>query len=236
MPNADDFGLDPEFATHFGLVAVGGPLEPARVLRAYAAGIFPWFNEGDPVCWWSPDPRAVFELNEFHIPRRLARTIRSGKFRVTVNENFPGVIRGCADREDGTWITAEMIRCYETMHRQGHVHSVETWIGDDLVGGIYGVAIGGFFGGESMFCRVTDASKVAFVALVHQLQERGFALFDSQILNDHTRSLGAIEIPRDEYLQRLRKAIRLPVSFTEKTRGSSSNGVNDSSGSTYERK
>ncbi|MFO0866883.1 MAG: leucyl/phenylalanyl-tRNA--protein transferase [Gemmataceae bacterium] len=218
MPNAEDFGLDPEFATQFGLVAVGGPLEPARVLRAYASGIFPWFNEGDPVCWWSPDPRAVFDLSDFHVPRRLARTIRSGKFRNTINHDFPGVIRGCADRDEGTWITSEMMRCYEAMHRQGHVHSVETWIGDELVGGIYGVAIGGFFGGESMFCRETDASKVALVALVHHLQERGFALFDSQILNDHTRNMGAVEISRDEYLKRLRKAIRMPVAFADRNR------------------
>ncbi|MBX9679078.1 MAG: leucyl/phenylalanyl-tRNA--protein transferase [Gemmataceae bacterium] len=215
MPNVEEFGFDPEFATQFGLVSVGGALEPARVLRAYAAGIFPWFNEGDPVCWWSPDPRAIFELDRFHVPRRLARTIRSGKFRVTVNEDFAGVIRGCADRDEGTWITREMMHCYETLHRQGHVHSVETWLGDELVGGIYGVAIGGFFGGESMFCRVTDASKVALVALIERLKERSFALFDSQILNDHTGSLGAIEISREEYLERLKKAQRLPVTFAE---------------------
>lgn len=222
MADLEDMGLDPEFASQFGLVAVGGDLEPERVLRAYAAGIFPWFNEGEPVCWWSPDPRAIFELDRFHVPRRLARTLRSGKFRFSVDRDFAGVIRGCADRNEGTWITPEMVECYETLHRMGHAHSLETWLRDELVGGIYGIAIGGFFGAESMFSRVSDASKGALAALVERLKERGFGLLDSQILNPHTKALGAVEISRREYLTRLQQAIRLPVAFAERPETSAS--------------
>jgi leucyl/phenylalanyl-tRNA--protein transferase len=173
---------------------------------AYGAGVFPWFSDGDPICWWSPDPRAIIELDSLHVSRRLRRTIRSGKFRVSVNEDFAGVIRGCADRPgEGTWITAKMIAAYERLHQLGHAHSVEAWHGDVLGGGIYGVSIGGFFAGESMFTRVTDGSKVALVALVDRLR-RGFELFDVQFVTEHTERMGAVEIPRDDYLARLRAA------------------------------
>jgi leucyl/phenylalanyl-tRNA---protein transferase len=205
--------LLPEFADDMGLVAVGGDLRPERLLLAYRRGVFPWYDEPGPVLWWSPDPRAIFELDGLHVPRRLERTIRSGRFRVSVNLDFAGVIRGCADREEGTWITADMIRAYETLHRMGHAHSVEVWCEGELAGGIYGVAIGGFFAGESMFTRRRDASKVALVHLVERLRERGFQLFDIQLLTDHTRRLGAIEISRSQYLARLRETIALPVSF-----------------------
>ena len=203
----------PEWADENGLVAVGGDLRPQQLLRAYRAGVFPWYDEGDPVCWWSPDPRAIFELDGLHVSRRLARTLRSARFRVTVNQDFAGVIRGCADRPEGTWITADMIAAYERLHRLGHAHSINVWHGDELAGGLYGMALGGFFAGESMFSRKSDASKVALVYLVDRLRQRGFRLFDIQLLTEHTARLGAIEIPRDEYLARLRRALACTVSF-----------------------
>jgi leucyl/phenylalanyl-tRNA--protein transferase len=206
--------LNPELADEQGLVAIGGDLRPERLLAAYSRGIFPWYDETTPILWWSPDPRAIFELDRFHVPRRLQRTIRSGKFTVTVNRDFAAVIRGCAERPgEGTWITPEMIAAYERLHRMGYAHSLETWQGEVLAGGIYGVALGGFFAGESMFHRVRDASKVALAALVQRLRERGFQLFDIQLRTDHTARLGAIEIPRSEYLKRLKKALQCPVSF-----------------------
>jgi leucyl/phenylalanyl-tRNA---protein transferase len=205
--------LDPERADEWGLVAIGGDLQPASLLRAYRAGVFPWFDEGDPLLWWSPDPRAVFELDRFHVSQRLARTLRSGRFRVTYDSAFAAVIRGCADRAQGSWITREMIAAYERLHRLGHAHSVEAWVGAELAGGIYGLALGGFFAGESMFTRLRDGSKVALAHLVETLRTRGFQLFDIQMLTAHTASLGAIEIPRREYLGRLKRALACDVSF-----------------------
>ena len=205
--------LDPSQADELGLVAIGGDLKPKTLLKAYRSGVFPWFNEGDPVYWWSPDPRAIIELDGLHVSRRLARTIRSGKFTTTFNQDFPGVIRGCADREEGTWITADMIDAYEALHRLGHANSVEAWHDGKLAGGIYGVAIGGFFAGESMFTRVTDSSKVALVALVERLKERGFQLFDVQFTTEHTSRMGATAIPRTAYIKRLRQALACDVTF-----------------------
>ena len=202
----------PETADEHGLVAVGGDLRPATLLRAYRQGIFPWFNEGDPVLWWSPNPRAIFDLDRFYLSRRLMRTIRAGKFRLTINQAFDQVIRGCAEREE-TWITTDMIDAYRELHRLGHAHSIETWLGDDLVGGVYGVALGGLFAGESMFQRRRDASKVALTYLIEYLKIRGFILFDTQVLTEHTASLGAFEIAREEYLERLEKALEVQVSF-----------------------
>jgi leucyl/phenylalanyl-tRNA--protein transferase len=204
----------PGLAEESGLVAVGGDLSPDRLLNSYRHGIFPWYDETTPILWWSPDPRAIFELHDFHVSRRLARTVRSGRFQLTVNQAFAAVIRACADRPDvGTWITAEMVEAYERLHALGFAHSVEAWRGGELAGGIYGVAIGGFFAGESMFARQRDGSKVALVALFERLRERGFTLFDTQFLTDHTRRLGAIEIPRRDYLHRLRDALDRPVTF-----------------------
>ena len=204
----------PEFATPEGIVGVGGDLRPASLLEAYSHGIFPWYNSGDPILWWSPDPRAIFELSDFHIPRRLAATIRQNKFRITVDTQFRSVMEGCAtEREEGTWITDEMIDAYTELHRLGHAHSLEVWLGDELAGGIYGLAIGGFFAGESMFHRVRDASKVALISLLSRLHDRGYELFDTQIANDHTAQFGAVEIPRAEYLERLAIAVRKPVGF-----------------------
>jgi leucyl/phenylalanyl-tRNA--protein transferase len=203
--------LFPWLANEWGLVACGGDLRPARLLTAYRRGIFPWYSAGDPILWWSPDPRAIFELDGLHISRRLQRTLRQDRFRVTVNEAFGEVIRGCADREEGTWIVPEMMTAYEELHRLGHCHSVEVWQGDILAGGIYGVALGGFFAGESMFTRVRDGSKVALVHLVERLKRNGFQLFDTQCLTEHTARLGAIEISREEYLRRLRRALQVPA-------------------------
>jgi leucyl/phenylalanyl-tRNA--protein transferase len=207
--------VPPEHATPEGIVGVGGDLRPGTLLLAYASGVFPWFNEDDPVIWWSPDPRAVIPLDSFHVPRRLAATVRQGKFRITVNRRFREVIQACGEnRPEGTWVTDEMIDGYTELHRCGHAHSLEAWLGDDLVGGTYGVAVGGLFAGESMFFRARDASKVALVALLTRLRDRGFELFDTQIINDHTRQFGAVEIPRAEYLRRLRKAVaKTGVSF-----------------------
>ena len=206
--------LEPERADASGLVAVGGDLRPEWLLKAYRRGIFPWYALGEKVHWWSPDPRAVFELDGFHVARRLRRTIRSGRFRVTVNRAFAAVIRGCADRPaEETWITPEMIAAYQELHRLGHAHSVEAWAGGALGGGLYGVAVGGLFAAESMFTRVRDASKVALAFLVARLRERGFRLLDTQMLTEHTARLGAVAIPRTEYLRRLRAALACDVRF-----------------------
>jgi len=207
--------IPPERADEDGFVGIGGDLRPACLLRAYREGVFPWYSEGEPVLWWSPDPRAIFELGGLHISRRLQRTIRSNRFQATIDREFPAVIRGCADRPDeGTWITPEMMSAYEHLHRLGYAHSVETWYDGELAGGVYGVAVGAFFAAESMFFRRTDASKVALVALVERLRERGFELMDTQMLTEHTSRMGAIEIPRRNYLERLRRAVRrLDVTF-----------------------
>ena len=210
---ADSVWGEPELADPLGLVGVGGDLEPATLLAAYRRGVFPMYEDGEPICWWSPDPRAVIDLNALHVSRRLQRTLRSGKFEVTFNQEFVGVMRGCADRPEGTWITPDMIQAYARLHRLGLAHSVEAWRHGELVGGIYGIAIGGLFAGESMFHRVSDASKVALVHLFDRLSGRGFVLFDSQILNEHTRSIGAYEISREEYLMRLHDALSFPVTF-----------------------
>jgi leucyl/phenylalanyl-tRNA--protein transferase len=205
--------FNPNRADDSGLVAVGGDLHPERLLAAYRRGVFPWYDSADPICWWSPDPRAIFELDGLHVSRRLRRTLRSGRFNVTINEDFRGVIRGCADRDEGTWIHPEMMQAYERLHRLGHCHSLEVWLDGALAGGIYGVAIGGFFAGESMFTRVRDASKVALAHLVDRLRACGYQLFDIQMLTEHTLRLGAVEIPRTMYLQRLRQALALPVTL-----------------------
>ena len=206
--------LNPERADADGLVGVGGDLSPPLLLAAYRRGIFPWFDEASPILWWSPDPRAIFEMDGLHISRRLARTVRSGRFTTTINRAFAQVIRGCAHRPgDGVWITSDMIHAYTRLHQLGHAHSVEVWHNGELAGGIYGVAVGGLFAGESMFTRIRDGSKVALVHLMEHLRQRGFQLFDVQFLNDHTASLGAIEIPRREYLLRLRKAVACEASF-----------------------
>ncbi len=228
--------IEPRLGEPEGLIGVGGDLSPALLLRAYSEGVFPWFSEGDPVLWWSPDPRAIIELDGLHISRRLARTIRSGKFRVTFDRQFEAVMRACGEtRPEGTWVTDEMIAAYSRLNREGHAHSVEVWHpveeaagtaalpgwqlaeaagpaalpGWQLAGGIYGVAIGGLFAGESMFHTVTDASKVALAALVEHLKKQGYVLFDVQMKTEHTERMGAVEITRDSYLARLHDAVAM---------------------------
>lgn len=207
-----------ESADEDGLIGVGGELSPEWLLDAYTHGIFPWpVGELDePMFWWSLDPRAILELDGPRISRRLQRTLRAGRFQVTRDQNFSGVIRGCAEgpgREGGTWITPRMIRAYTRMFELGHAHSVEVWREGQLAGGIYGLAVGGLFAAESMFHLVPDASKIALVHLVEHLRRRGYGLLDIQQLTPHTARLGAIEIPRREYLVRLAQAISSPVRF-----------------------
>lgn len=184
-----------------GLLAAGGRLSPARLLAAYRLGIFPWYEEGQPVLWWTPDPRAVLMPEELKIRRSLAKTLRNGGYQVSTDQAFSAVIAGCAaPRADaGTWITSEMARAYDRLHALGHAHSVEVWHQDSLAGGLYGVTIGGVFFGESMFSRKRDASKVALVHLVSRLLEMGFGLIDCQLPTSHLASLGARLIPRPEF-------------------------------------
>jgi leucyl/phenylalanyl-tRNA---protein transferase len=199
-----------------GLLAVGGDLSVARLLLAYRSGIFPW--SFDPLTWWSPDPRAIFELDHIHVARSLGRELRRHSFEITRDRAFPQVMKGCAAPAVGrgpTWISPEFIRAYTRLHQAGHAHSLECWQQGRLVGGIYGVAVGGLFAGESMFHRVSNASKVALCHLVQHLRQAGFVLFDIQMLTPVTQSLGAINIPRDLYLRRLQQAIALPVTFAE---------------------
>jgi leucyl/phenylalanyl-tRNA--protein transferase len=189
-----------------GLLAIGGSLAPDCLLRAYRRGIFPWFEDGQPILWWSPDPRLVLFPERLRVSRSLRKTLRNGGFQVSFDRGFSAVIRACGEPRApgaGTWITTEMIDAYERLHRLGHAHSVEVWHEGKLVGGLYGVAIGRVFFGESMFHRRTDASKVAFVALVRQLSAAGFEMIDCQMETAHLRSLGAETLPRAEFVERL---------------------------------
>ncbi|MEW6160990.1 MAG: leucyl/phenylalanyl-tRNA--protein transferase [Verrucomicrobiota bacterium] len=202
----------PNQANSRGLVAIGGDLSLPRLRLAYRSGIFPWTVH--PITWWSPDPRAVFEWDHFHIPRSLRQVLRRNPYRVTLNQSFRAVIQGCASaRRDGNWITPEFIEAYTTLHEHGLAHSVECWAGEELAGGIYGVAMGGLFAGESMFHRKDNASKVALCHLMEHLRHRHFVLFDIQMLTPTTRQLGGRTIPRAEYLARLKEAIDLPRTF-----------------------
>ena len=207
----------PTESTPDGLIAIGGDLSPEYLLDAYRHGIFPWpVYEDEPMLWWSPDPRAILPLDGLHISRRLQRTLRSKKFRVTCDQAFADVLAACATgpgREEGTWLTNEMICAYVAMHRLGHAHSIEVWQDDRLVGGVYGIAIGGLFSAESMFYRARDASKVALAHLVAHLKIRAYLLLDVQQWTPHTGRLGVLEIPRNEYLKRLAKAVEQPVTF-----------------------
>ena len=193
-----------------GLLAAGADLSPTRLLDAYRRGIFPWFGDEDPLLWWSPDPRMVLLVDELHVSRSLRKTIRSGRFQVTADRAFSAVVSGCAaprDDGEGTWITTEMRAAYARLAALGYAHSIETWQGDTLVGGLYGVAIGRMFFGESMFAEVSDASKVAFVVLVQHLARWGFRMIDCQMPTAHLASLGAREIPRREFLAEVDRAV-----------------------------
>jgi leucyl/phenylalanyl-tRNA--protein transferase len=210
---------DPTSAGQFedslgGLIAVGGDLSVPRLLLAYRSGIFPWTE--DPITWWSPNPRAILDFDRLHVGRSLRRVLSQDRFRITRNQDFPGVIAACAapyPGRDSTWITPGFQRAYTRLHHAGHAHSIECWQDQDLVGGIYGVAIGGFFAGESMFHRVDNTSKVALVHLVAHLRKRGFVLFDVQMLTPLTQAMGASVLPRADYLNRLRGAVGVAASF-----------------------
>jgi leucyl/phenylalanyl-tRNA--protein transferase len=196
-----------------GLLAAGGDLSPERLLDAYGRGIFPWFNDEDPVLWWSPDPRMVLFPGELHLSRSLRRTIRSQEFTVTFDRAFHDVMEGCAgprDNQDGTWITTDMMRAYARMAELGYAHSVEAWAGGELAGGLYGVAVGRIFYGESMFSRRSNASKVAVSWLARQLDRWQFELIDCQMSTEHLASLGAREVPRADFLRRLERGTALP--------------------------
>lgn len=200
-------------ATHARHVETMTELTPELLVRAYCSGVFPMADSRTGrISWYAPDPRAVFPLDQFHVPRSLARTIRRGVYDVRVNTAFRAVMLGCAAREE-TWISREVLRAYTALYRLGLAHSVEAWQGDELKGGLYGVALGGAFFGESMFSRSTDASKVALVALVERLRERGYTLLDTQWVTDHLARFGAVEIPRDEYERRLAAALQLDRRF-----------------------
>lgn len=185
----------PALATEEGLLAIGGDLSQERLLLAYRNGIFPWFGEGDPILWWSPDPRMVLFPEEFRVSRRLSRIRRSGRFRMTMDAAFDQIIDACATvprpGQDGTWITADMLEAYRNLHRSGFAHSVECWEGETLAGGLYGLSLGQCFFGESMFSNVANTSKLAMWALVEQIKRWDFALMDCQIYTEHLASLGA---------------------------------------------
>lgn len=193
-----------------GLLAAGGDLSVERLLQAYSQGIFPWFDEDQPILWWSPDPRAVLFPEQLHISRSLHKTLRSGQFQVTMDQAFEAVVRACsAPRKgsEGTWITSDIIAAYTVMHQRGYAHSVECWQDGELAGGLYGIALGKLFFGESMFSRATDASKVAFVHLVRQLQSQGCPLVDCQVMNPHLARLGATMIPRSDFRRWLNRFV-----------------------------
>ncbi|MCB9682754.1 MAG: leucyl/phenylalanyl-tRNA--protein transferase [Alphaproteobacteria bacterium] len=205
---------DPTLAEPSGLLAVGGDLSAERVLRAYRAGIFPWFSDHQPILWWSPDPRMVLETADLHVPRSLAKRMRRGDLTFTLDTAFDHVVRACAgaDRpgQDGTWITDEMRAAYGALHAQGHAHACEAWIDGTLVGGLYGVSVGRLFCGESMFTTVPDASKAAFVTLVRQLARWDVPLVDCQIWTDHLARFGAAEIPRAAFLAQIDRLVDAP--------------------------
>lgn len=198
----------PRLASREGLLAIGGDLSPERLLLAYRSGIFPWFSDDEPILWWSPDPRLVLYPSEFHLSRSLEKIIRRGDLRMTMDKAFEQVIRECSrvrcEMGEGTWIVPEMIDAYCELHRSGFAHSVEAWQGGHLAGGLYGISLGNCFFGESMFARVSNASKVALAALVAYLRAEAFGLIDCQVTTGHLQRMGAREIPRSLYLEELK--------------------------------
>ena len=201
---------DVKRATPEGLVAVGGNLSPKRLLSAYRQGIFPWYSENQPILWWSLDPRGIIPLDDFHVGATLIKVLKRKIFEIKINTAFEDVMRACAVRSDGSesgWITEEMILAYTELYRLGNAHSIESWRNGKLVGGVYGIAIGGLFAAESMFYLESNASKIALTALVERVKETGFTLFDCQMVTNVTKRMGAIEISREEYLKQLNKAL-----------------------------
>jgi leucyl/phenylalanyl-tRNA--protein transferase len=207
-----------ESALEGGLVYVGGRLSPDWLLDAYSHGIFPWPSNEEHLSWFSPDPRAILELGNLHVSRRLSRTCRQRRFQVTFDKSFDAVLSACAAvhtrRRGGTWLTPAMQCAYRRLHALGFAHSVEAWLADELAGGVYGVALGGMFSAESMFYEVSDASKVALVHLVQHLRARGYVLLDVQQSTGHLQRFGATQIPRSVFLERLAEALKLPIEFS----------------------
>jgi len=217
-----------------GLLAAGGDLSPRRLLKAYAHGIFPWFSEGDPILWWSPDPRMVLFPDELNVSRSLAKRLRNGAHEVRFDTVFDEVVKACAaprtlpnNEESGTWIVPAMQNAYGRLHRMGYAHSVETWIDGELAGGLYGVAIGRMFYGESMFSRKSDASKIALAHLVERLKKEGFGMIDCQMETEHLASLGARPIARAEFARRLEELVHcanIPGRWSESVSGVAGRG------------
>jgi len=202
-----------------GLLAAGGDLSPTRLIDAYSHGIFPWFNAGEPILWWSPDPRMVLFPTELKVSRSLKKVIRNRQYEVRLDSAFTQVMHGCAQArrgQSGTWITPVMIAAYTQLHKMGVAHSAETWIDGELAGGLYGIALGRMFYGESMFTAVSDASKIAFVHLVWQLKRWGFGMIDCQMKTAHLATFGATEIPRPDFIRRVSNLIQYspaPISW-----------------------
>lgn len=200
-----------------GLLAAGGDLSKPRLLAAYRAGIFPWYEEGQPILWWSPEPRCILRPADLHVSKRLRQYVRASPATLSFNRAFDRVIRACAGNrgsQQGTWITAEMTQAYEELHADGWAHSVEIWQDDELVGGLYGLCIGKVFFGESMFSTKTNSSKLALIGLVNHMLAHDFEILDCQVVSPHLASLGATSIPRDEFTQILRSACKSKVPHT----------------------
>lgn len=211
----DELVFPPVDGAEDGLVAVGGDLSTERLVLAYSSGLFPWYEEGQPIQWHSPDPRYVITPDSFHVPRRLARSLRLNPYRLTLDLAFERVIEACARTERrgqmGTWITEDMHEAYTRLHMEGLAHSVEAWQEDRLVGGLYGVSLGAVFFGESMFATAPDASKIAFVRLVRQLEAWGIGLVDCQVHTEHLERFGVLAWPRQRYLRALAAALEQPT-------------------------
>ncbi len=205
---------DPRGAPNDGLLSFGGDLEPNRILLAYRSGIFPWYNDDDPILWWSPNPRLLLYPSKFKTRKSFARVLRSGKFTVTFDKDFTSVITYCStvprEGQGGTWLNADMKKAYIKLHNMGYAHSVEVWKSGELLGGLYGISMGKTFFGESMFSLASDASKVAFRALSDVLGARGYDFIDCQMKTDHLVSLGAVEVDRDRYLDELEQTLLKP--------------------------
>ena len=208
---------DPLYANDKGLLAYGGDLAPSRIIRAYANGIFPWYNEDDPILWWSPNPRLILELDEFKVSKSLKKTINKNIFEIKFDENFKQTMLECKKinriNQNSTWILDEVVEAYYEIHKMGFAHSFEAYFNGELVGGGYGINIGNIFCGESMFSKKTDASKVALYYLVQRLKEKGFSLIDCQIPSSHLKSLGAKTISREKFLNLINISVQNPKEF-----------------------
>jgi len=216
FPSVEQALIDPN-----GLLAIGGDLTPKRLVSAYQQGIFPWYSEQDPLMWWSPNPRAIIPVNEIKINRSLKKFINKSPYKISINKNFRQVITACANapfRKEGTWILPEMLSAYIELHQQGFAHSIEVWLENELVGGLYGVAINGYFSGESMFYTQTNASKIALVKLSQLLIALNVDFIDCQLQNPFLQSMGCIEIPRNEFIELKNSAITkvIPENFWSK--------------------